>query len=823
MEKRNFRSNKSGQVIIITALVISVLFLSTAIYVIEVGKEAPTVEPNQSNVFLDYKQQITNTMISALSNATGGNNPNILETDLAELKTVILANSYTTMLTIDYSTLNSSGYKNGLLISWNNNGQGVSSACASFVFASSSQSGNSNIEYTVNVTSSMNSSGTCRQINDALKQVNLTINVMNEGKAALARNFTFSYQNGTDWTRVDSPTVISFGNGTYKTTFNAEQSQSSNQIAVSLLCQDQRGIFEGTNLTCTDTSVTMNAVPTVSVTVNAVPTVSVTVNAVPTVSVSPTSWSMDIGQSETFTASPSGGSGNYTSYHWYVDGVVQSGATASTFSYSPGSSGSSEITLTVTDSLGTTSTQSSAASVIVSAAPAVRITPVGPLTLDVDQVQVFIATASGGSGSLSYQWYLDNSTVGSNSTSYSYTATGSSHSVACRVHDNASSPVTSNDSNAVLMTVNPALVAPSVTASLGTINQGQTSNLTSSPVSTGTSPYTYQWLQRTPESGSYSVISGAVSSSYSFATISSTVIGSWSFKLQVIDSVSSVVTSSIVSVTVNAVPTVSVSPTSWSMDIGQSETFTASPSGGSGNYTSYHWYVDGVVQSGATASTFSYSPGSSGSSEITLTVTDSLGTTSTQSSAASVIVSAAPAVRITPVGPLTLDVDQVQVFIATASGGSGSLSYQWYLDNSTVGSNSTSYSYTATGSSHSVACRVHDNASSPVTSNDSNAVLMTVNPALVAPSVTASLGTINQGQTSNLTSSPVSTGTSPYTYQWLQKDPDNSFLPISGATSDSYSFVTSNDTATGTWSFKLQITDATGAQVTSTDKSVTVN
>jgi len=259
------------------------------------------------------------------------------------------------------------------------------------------------------------------------------------------------------------------------------------------------------------------------------------------------------------------------------------------------------------------------------------------------------------------------------------------------------------------------------------------------------------------------------------------------------------------------------------MDIGQSETFTSSASGGSGNYTSYHWYVDGVVQSGATASTFSYSPGSSGSSKITLTVTDSLGTTSTQSSAASVIVSASPAVSITPVGPLTLDVDQVQVFIATASGGSGSFSYQWYLDNSTVGSNSTSYSYTATGSSHSVTCRVNDNASAPVTSDVSNAVLMTVNPALVAPSVSASLGTINRGQTSNLTSSPVSTGTSPYTYQWLQKDPNYSFLPISGATSDSYSFVTSNDTATGTWSFKLQVTDATGAQITSTDKSVTVN
>ena len=253
MGKRNFKSDKSGQVIIVTALIVSLLFLSTALYVIEVGKEVPTVEPSQSNVFSGYRQPTTSTMISALANATGGSNPNILETDIAELKTVILANSYQAMLTMDYSTLNTNGYQNGLLISWGSNGQGVSSACASFVFASSSLSANSNIEYTLNVTSAVNSSGNCRQINDTAKQVNLIFNVTNEDKAALAKDFTLSYQNGTDWIRVDSPSVTCSGTGTYTLTFNAEQSQPSDPMVVSLLCQDQRGIFVGANLTCTST------------------------------------------------------------------------------------------------------------------------------------------------------------------------------------------------------------------------------------------------------------------------------------------------------------------------------------------------------------------------------------------------------------------------------------------------------------------------------------------------------------------------------------------------------------------------------------------
>jgi hypothetical protein len=253
MGKRNFNSNKSGQVIIVTALVVSLLFLSTALYVIEIGKEVPTVEPNQSNVFSGFRQPMTNTMISALANATSRSNPNILEIDIAELKTIILANSYQAMLTMDYSTLNSNGYNNGLLISWGINGRGVSSACASFVFASSNFQANSNIEYALNVTSAVNSSGNCEQINDTTKQVNLTLNVLNEGKAALAQNFTFSYRKGTDWIRVDSPTVTSLGDGTYKSIFSAEQSLPNDLMIVSLLCQDQRGIFVGATLTCTST------------------------------------------------------------------------------------------------------------------------------------------------------------------------------------------------------------------------------------------------------------------------------------------------------------------------------------------------------------------------------------------------------------------------------------------------------------------------------------------------------------------------------------------------------------------------------------------
>ena len=56
------------------------------------------------------------------------------------------------------------------------------------------------------------------------------------------------------------------------------------------------------------------------------------------------------------------------------------------------------------------------------------------------------------------------------------------------------------------------------------------------------------------------------------------------------------------------------------------------------------------------------------------------------------------------------------------------------------------------------------------------------------------------------------------------KSPQCWFLPlINGATSSNYNFVISNSTATGIWSFELQVTDSAGMQVNSSTIAVIVN
>ena len=137
MKKRNLKHNSSGQVIIITALLVASLLLSTAIYVFETEKEVPTADTGEENVFPAYQQSIRNTLISALANVTNGGNPSVLTDDLNELNAAITNDSYQAMLQMNYTPLNVAPYQNGIWISWGADGQGVSSAYVSFVFDSS--------------------------------------------------------------------------------------------------------------------------------------------------------------------------------------------------------------------------------------------------------------------------------------------------------------------------------------------------------------------------------------------------------------------------------------------------------------------------------------------------------------------------------------------------------------------------------------------------------------------------------------------------------------------------------------------------------------
>ena len=254
MKNRNLKRHNSGQVIVITALMVALVLLSTAIFVIETEKDVPTGGTNTNNAFIAYQQASRSTLISVLANVTNGGDPSVLTVDLNELDLLITSHSYESLLQMNLTPLNETPYQNGIWISWGTDGQGISSAYVTLNVNSAGTSSTSTLQSAINVTSQVNLSGSYQQLNGTLNQVNLTVNVLNEGKPALAQNFTFYYKDAAssteNWTQVTSPSIRDNGNGTYSVTFSAQTQQPGDPLLASMQCQDQRGIQIDANVTC---------------------------------------------------------------------------------------------------------------------------------------------------------------------------------------------------------------------------------------------------------------------------------------------------------------------------------------------------------------------------------------------------------------------------------------------------------------------------------------------------------------------------------------------------------------------------------------------
>ncbi|MCW4047045.1 MAG: hypothetical protein NWE99_05740 [Candidatus Bathyarchaeota archaeon] len=249
------RRRNSGQVLIIAALIITMLLLSTALYVAETEKEAPAYDSGTDADFSAVKLGIMHTVLSALANISNGGETGTLVADLNQFQSVVEGHSYTAIIKMQFAPLNAAPYQNGIWIDWSTEGRGVSSAYVNVYLNSTGTSATCRAAYAVNLTSELKVSGFYTVLTGSLKQVNLTCSLFNEGKPALAQNFTVFYeQDGSllteEWIQVMSPSVTDYGNGTYAMSFTAETANPDDPMLVSVYCQDLRGILIRANATC---------------------------------------------------------------------------------------------------------------------------------------------------------------------------------------------------------------------------------------------------------------------------------------------------------------------------------------------------------------------------------------------------------------------------------------------------------------------------------------------------------------------------------------------------------------------------------------------
>ena len=256
MRPRGSNRGNSGQVLIIAALILTLVLLSTAVYVADTQKNVPVYNSGTEPSFSAYKLGATNTVISAVANISNGGSVDVLVADLNQFKSVVNSHSFSAMVKIDFAPLNMTPYNDGVWVSWGSNGHGISGVYVNMVLNSSGTSATCYSEYAINVTSEINVNGQYTLLNESLKQVDLTCNILNEGIPALAQNFTVYYeQDGSlsteEWIQVASPNISDYGNGTYHMSFTANTTNPDDPMLISVHSQDLRQIFVKANVTCT--------------------------------------------------------------------------------------------------------------------------------------------------------------------------------------------------------------------------------------------------------------------------------------------------------------------------------------------------------------------------------------------------------------------------------------------------------------------------------------------------------------------------------------------------------------------------------------------
>jgi hypothetical protein len=345
------------------------------------------------------------------------------------------------------------------------------------------------------------------------------------------------------------------------------------------------------------------------------------------------------------------GSGIISSYQWNLDGSPIALATDATFTATE--AGSYTVTVTNSNDCSVTSVHFT---LTVNDLPTAAIT--GTASICSGLTSVLNSNATAGSGSIStYQWELDGSPIaGETEATFTATDPGSytvtvTNSEGCEF---TSAPFT--------LTVN-ALPTAAITGT-ASICSGLTSVLNSNATAGSGSITYYQWnLDGSPIAGETG------------ATFTATDPGSYT--VTVINSEGCEFTSASYTLTVNALPTATITGTA-SICSGESSLLNSNAVAGSGNISSYQWELDGSPIASATGDTFTATdPGS-----YTVTVINSEGCEFT-SVPFTLTVNALPTAAIT--GTASICSGEFSVLNSNAVAGSGSItSYQWELDGSAI-------------------------------------------------------------------------------------------------------------------------------------------
>ncbi|MFZ4522979.1 MAG: choice-of-anchor J domain-containing protein [Bacteroidales bacterium] len=373
----------------------------------------------------------------------------------------------------------------------------------------------------------------------------------------------------------------------------------------------------------------------------------------------------------------------------------------------------------------------------------------------------FNASPAYGGSNPGYQWKVNGTSVpGATNAAYAYIPSNND-AVSCVLTSSATC-ITGNPatSNTVTLTVSPSQMAGiSVMASENPVCAGNAVFYTATAVNGGSTPV-YQWKVN----GS---AVGTNTASYTYVPVNNQVV-TCVLTSNAACVTGSPATSAPLTMTVNPLVNAGVSITASANPVcsGAEVTFTATPSNG-GLTPTFRWSVNNVI-TGTNNPTFTCFP--LNNDVVTCTMISDATCT-----AANPVTSNAVTMTTLTQQPASLVIEQsdnqlcaggIMSFLATATNGGTIPVFQWKVNGTGVGFNSSYFEYTPLNNDL-VACELTSNANC-ITGNPvmSNTLMMSIDPLLpVAVTISPSVNPVGSGDPVTFTAAPTNGGTAP-SFQW---------------------------------------------------------
>lgn len=385
----------------------------------------------------------------------------------------------------------------------------------------------------------------------------------------------------------------------------------------------------------------------------------------------------------TFTATPVNG-GPTPSYQWNLNGVAISGATSST--YTTTTVGNNDvITCTITSnapcaSPATATSTGTTMSVTPSVIPTINVAITsGSATICVGATLTFSATSTNDGNTPVYQWQVNGTDAGTNSTTFSPPTLANGDVISCILTSDAvcANPVTIT-SSIVTITVNP-IVSPTVSVAIssGTNPTCLGVPITFSATSTdgGLVPV-YQWQ--------LNGVNAIIGTSYTPSALanSDVVTCVLTSNANCISTNTATSTGTTISIIPSPTPGISVALTSGTNPscFGSSATFTATATN-AGTTPTYQWYLNGNAITGAQSITYT-PPTLTDGSEYSCEVVSSAACPGTFTSTP-IIVEVPPVASITFIS--NMDVCGGEIAETVFSSNPTGADYTWTNSNTAIG------------------------------------------------------------------------------------------------------------------------------------------